>query len=102
MDAPARANHGRWIVDCPCGGAERVATGQAWVVCRDIRRSIAGDRPCGTKLRIVWPDEATAVAIVDTLARRPLANQNWEPGETVADLTADNLLHGVTGGGGSD
>lgn len=89
-------NHGRWIVDCRCGGAEQVTRGQPAVVCQAIRRSIGGDRPCVTHIDIEWPDPAVAAAaVVALLDGRPTCNQNWQPHESLDELRDENRLNGV-------
>lgn len=98
--AVARVNHGRWIADCPfCPGAEQI-----WP--QGIRRAedvafpfgIAnGILHCGTTgstCPVDFPDERFDITRV--LARRPdERTRNWFPGESVADLVAENIGHGV-------
>lgn len=99
--AYAYVNHGRWVADCPfCPGAERVwPSGQ-------LQRNDDVDYPfgitrsglhCGFTGRtcpVVFPEQAPAIDAV--LTKRPVeATRNWRPGETVADLTAENVEHGV-------
>ncbi len=49
---------------------------------------------CGTVATVDWPLEAGEVLVV--LGRRPVpATRNWRPGEAVAELVVQNLLHGV-------
>lgn len=98
--AVAHVNHGRWIADCirrDCGGAEALKLGQPEVVCAN----------CGLVMPIVWPPDAGLIAAV--LMKRPVPQtRNWAPaghwqavasghpdGQTVADLTAENIAHGV-------
>jgi hypothetical protein len=42
---------------------------------------------------MTWPDDIAA--IVDTLMQRPQQNRNWIPGETLVQLQAENVAHGV-------
>ena len=89
----AYINEGRWIVDCVAMTMQDVrcrngcATAPAW--------GVACCFSCGAIYRdLTFP--AGADAIVRTLARRPeLATQNWRPEETLADLEAENMAHGV-------
>lgn len=92
--APAAAavavyvNHGRWVVDCPdCNNAQ--------LACRTDYRFLCND--CGNVViqglwrPVVWPlDPAAIEAELDT---RPLPNQNWATTQTLADLTAETLVH---------
>lgn len=78
----AYANHGRWVADCPCGGAELVVE-RAPLLCGS----------CGTTRPVVWPDNVKELETV--LARRPKLNQNWHPGEPVDLLKAENLARGI-------
>ncbi len=87
---PVYVNHGRWVVDCPdCNGAQ--------LACRTDRRFMCdecGNITIGGLWRPVdWPADIAAIEAV--LQVRPLANQNWAPGETVQDLAADNNLRGI-------
>ena len=79
----AYVNHGRWVADCPsCNGAELVSENQEFL--------------CGTCGRVspaVWPDTVTQIEA--TLNQRPEPNRNWNPGETVGMLTAENFENGV-------
>lgn len=84
----ARHNWGRWIVDCGsqfCTSALQLVPGTPIMRCWD----------CGwVTEQIVWPDAADMIETI--LMMRPLEwTRNWEPGETVADLIAENLQHGI-------
>lgn len=81
----ARCDHGRWVGDCGCGSG--VAASPEW--------SLACCFSCGAIYRrIVFPKDRAA--IVAALAARPaIENQNWLPGETVAQLLAENAAHGI-------
>lgn len=46
---------------------------------------------CGAAYTVVWPDHERIDRI---LAQRLLVNQNWEPGEPISLLVAENLEHG--------
>lgn len=78
----AYGNQGRWVADCPCHGAELVAEGQP-MVCGT----------CAATHQVVFPAERVEIDAV--LDKRPPANQNWYPGETVAQLKAENVTKGV-------
>ena len=87
----ARLNHGRWICDCPfCPGAE-LADGDRFL-CQTCRNAAAG----GRYVEVIWPDAALRRRIVRTLAPRPIVNRNWQPGEPLELLEAENIEHGVS------
>lgn len=49
---------------------------------------------CGQTSEVVFPDDRSEIETV--LARRPiLENRNWLTSESITDLKAENLLHGV-------
>ena len=82
------ANQGRWIVDCPdCNSAQFASHHDPRFMCVECGNVANGRawRP------LKWPRNRPAIeAVLDV--RQPV-NQNWAPGETVADLTADNAAH---------
>lgn len=92
---PARVNHGRWIVDCPdCRGAMPVWVEQPLMWCSDCQNRAVGHR----WRRVALPVVEERVAIEAILSQRPNpANRNWEPGEAVADLIAENAAHAGEG-----
>lgn len=76
----ARVNHGRWVADCPACPSAQLA-GETFV-CAD----------CGSgPFTVVWP--RSAGKIEDALEVRPVANRNWNPGESLARLRAENREH---------
>ncbi len=83
--AYARANWGRWCVDCPrCTSALALRPGAPVFDCWD----------CGARADIAWPSFTHDVERL--LAMRPdVTTRNWEPGETLHDLLAENMAHGV-------
>lgn len=84
----------RWVAQCPdCAGAQLAARTDRRLLCSGCGNVIAGRR----WRPVVWPDDTDAIEQV--LAVRPLAhNRNWHPGETVADLVAENAAHGLPSG----
>lgn len=76
---PAYVNHGRWVADCPCGGAELVAEG---------RRMVCGS--CGLNSPVTFPANTDEIERV-LHDRRDTAARNWYPGETVEMLEAENM-----------
>ena len=81
----AYVNWGRWVVNCPnCNSAELAAPGAAAFHCRE----------CGYADGVLWP--ADLAAIEAALSKRPDArNRNWCPGETVEQLSLENVVHGL-------
>lgn len=78
------ANHGRWLADCSCGGAEIVAA-DTNMVCGS----------CGLRSPVKFPDGwERAERLLDV---RPYeATRNWYPDrESVDDLAAENVANGV-------
>ena len=89
MKVYARLNWGRWIADCPdCNGAEMVYEGRAFI-CGSCFPAYLG----GTKHEVVFPPEKAEID--RAVLGRPVANMNWERGETVAFLKRDNKIHGI-------
>ena len=78
------ANHGRWIAECPdCSGAQIASANDYRFMCTTCA-NVAVE---GLWRPVVWPEET--VAIDEVLSARPVVNQNWTPGETLADLAAE-------------
>lgn len=86
---PAKVNHGRWIVECPCGGAQLASKTDRRFFCIDCGNVLFE----GEWVHVDWPKNVEAIE--QALSRRPFAaNQNWEPGESLEDLqgqTAEGL-----------
>jgi hypothetical protein len=82
LDAPllAEVNHGRWIVQCPCGGAQFTAPGIDRFFCVDCLNESVG----GQWVAISW-DGIDVGGIEAALVEREPVNQNWL-GETVGEL----------------
>lgn len=81
---PARVNHGRWIADCQrC--TQGMFTHPDW--------RIACCAECGATYRgVEFPPEIDEITRL-LLVRPNRAHQNWQPGESVAWLRVENLLH---------
>jgi hypothetical protein len=83
---PARHNWNRWVADCRvCTSALTIPPGTAEVTCWD----------CGATIGpILWPPDPDGIEAI--LAYRPDPNtRSWEPGETLAELLAENAAHGL-------
>lgn len=84
-------NHGRWVVDCPdCAGAQLACRTDHRFMCNECGNVVIG----GLWRTVDWP--ADSLQIEKALLVRPLANQNWVPGETVDDLLAENTAVGAS------
>lgn len=85
---PAVANHGRWIVRCPdCHGAQLTHPADPRFLCNDCGNvgNARAFRP------VAWPkDHEKISALLDERAEEAL--RSWVPGETVADLRAENAI----------
>jgi len=74
-----------WVIQCECGAGN--ATDPQW--------QIACCFACGAVHRqVVFPKDAAAIEKV-LLERPKVQNRHWMPGETVDDLIAENVAHGV-------
>lgn len=95
----ARVNHGIWIASCPCGApADKVPTPGCVVF---LDQPLGWCVRCGNQSwgggwrRIVVPPPEERALIEAVLMSRPnVGDRNWEPGETVAMLVAQNREHG--------
>lgn len=81
--ATAYVNHGRWVARCPtegCGSSLVVSPADPRLLCPTCWK---GYYP------VDFPDDVDAIEAA--LGERPgELNRNWEPGETVQDLIAEN------------
>ena len=84
----AFVNQGRWLVACPCGGAE-YAFEEGWMMCRSCFNGYLKHRI----RRVEFPDPAFRARLETLLAQRPLENRNWTPGETLEQMGQENILH---------
>jgi hypothetical protein len=86
----ARANHGRWIVDCPdCSNAQMACPSDHRFMCNECANALNG----GFWRPVIWPKNRPEIDKL--LMVRPLANRNWDPGETVVLLKLENKANGV-------
>lgn len=88
----ARVNHNKWIADCPdCGGCEFIwRDGPPVMLCLSCLNGGIGH----VWRSVTLPDEIEAIEAA-LLARPMPENRNYELGETVADLLAQNAENGV-------
>lgn len=100
--AYARVNYGRWLVDCPwCGSAQNASREDHRFFCVECGNNTVKN----VWIPVEWPPEWREIELL--LGVRPIpANMNWFPGkgptvvlhperETLADLQAENIEHGV-------
>ena len=82
----AYVSDGRWVADCPVDNGG--------IGCTPGNPS-GYDFGCGTMVRVVFPSGYRAAETA--LLARPPVNRHWFPqrGERVADLRAENALHGL-------
>lgn len=78
---PVVVNHGRWVVNCPCAGAQLACRTDPRFFCTDCLNAWAG----GAWVNVAWP--ANPDYIDAMLSSRPLGLQNWAPGD---DLEFEN------------
>jgi len=90
LEVAVRCNQGRWVVDCPfCLSAQIASFTDRRFLCADC----GNVQVSGRWARVVWPKDPEAVEAL--LGDRPLEARNWRPGETAAQLRAENKAHAV-------
>lgn len=121
----AYVNEGRTIADCPnCNGAEFVKKGEPFI-CSHCHPEVRGSKSVqvqgytvavndptsalearqriiagGGGMDVIFP--ADFEEILNVLHLRPsMQNMNWRPGETLQDLTLENVAHGAPMPGGA-
>lgn len=96
MEAIARVNWGRWLADCPrpfCANAEHFGANRAGHVGGLTPRGFTCSE-CGLQCPVQWPPNVDDITFI--LGLRPVpATRNWQPPETIHDLFAENLKHGI-------
>jgi hypothetical protein len=91
MRMAARANWGRWIVDC--GRCENAIWAEPYL-------TLAWScRWCDGLIEVVWPDPDMVAGVERLLMQRPNPKtRNWVPGETLSELMLENGKAGVYAG----
>ena len=91
----AYMNHGRWVVHCSaadCRAALRAPADRC--DCQDEAVCDHPQIPCGATITTMMHRDSREIErLLDLRPKR--VNRNWNPGETVADLKAENVTHGV-------
>lgn len=87
VEAPAEAlvSGGKWIVRCACGNGPSASPAWQLALCFECGAVFEG---------VTFPEDAADVELA-LLARPQLRNRHWAAPETVADLIAENVQHGV-------
>lgn len=82
----AYLNNGRWVADCPnCRNGLPIHPEWTKTACRG--------NGCGRIfINVVVPENWRAIE--STVTMRPVANRNWQDGESVEFLQGENVLHG--------
>ena len=83
----AEVNHGRWIVKCECGGAEKM-----WEEAIFMCMSCMNAQHKHQYRRATFPNQRAQIE--KALLKRPVKNRNWQLGETLAQLRDENKEHG--------
>lgn len=86
----AAVNDGRWLVQCRCGSAQLVQPDEPRFFCIECLNDHVG----GQWVTVRFPSEVKAIEEL-LEQREDRGAMNWEPGETVEDLQAENEAHGV-------
>lgn len=93
----ARVNHGTWIASCDCGARGIPAPGCVVFVDKQLGWCArCGNQGSGHGWRPVQIPSADLRNQIEAvlLCRPNVGDRNWEPGESVADLIAQNQEHG--------
>lgn len=86
----AYVNHGRWVVDCPCGSAQLASRSDRRFWCVECHNAWASGKWVG----VDWPqDEADVEALL--LERPEEKTRNWQPTEDTMALVAENVAYGL-------
>lgn len=94
VDAPVIAcvNGSKWIARCECGGIEFVDFDLALFMCCSCWNAAHGH----AWRTVALPDDVTKAAVESVLLARPdEETRSWASTETVVQLVAQNVAHGV-------
>lgn len=79
-------SEGRWVSTCTdCNSGMALTPGLDRMTCIE----------CGAYYVVEWPDESDVKEIEQTLLKRKWRNRNMQPGETIAQLKAQNKAAGI-------
>lgn len=82
----AYVNHGRWVIKCECGGAEK-AWEEGWFMCQ----SCFNAKHRHQYRLSIFPKARSEIEAI--LELRPIPNRNWYPGEALLQLQIENEAH---------
>lgn len=82
---------GRWLVYCPCGGAQLATPDFPRFFCVSCLNAHVDH----LWVDVRWPDPALVEAVDAALLPRPLAARCWLPNENVGKLLTENHAHGL-------
>lgn len=89
--AYASVNHGRWSVRCPwCSSSQNASREDRRFFCVECGNAAVSGAWVAVEWPPDWQDIETALS-----CRPDRATRNWVPGETAADVFAENVKHGV-------
>jgi len=95
--AVAYVSCGLWVADCPrvdCHCAEHYGPHPVSGHVGGLTEAVFSCSECGALTGVTWPDERARIQA--QLAVRPIpSTRNWLPGETAADLAAENIHYGI-------
>jgi hypothetical protein len=84
----AFAHRGSWLAKCRCGSAALACQTDPRFFCIDCGNIEVE----GAWLVVEWPEDVDAIEEI-LMKRMYRVNKNWTPGETLADLQAENDEH---------
>ncbi len=91
---------GRWVARCPrdaCPNAEHFGADPDTGHVGGLTETAFRCAHCRLECPAAWPPPTERVAIERVLGQRPVpSTRNWQPGEDVRGLVAENVEHGVT------
>lgn len=88
----ARVDAGRWIADCPfCPSAQHVSKVDRRFFCSDCLMMTVD----GAMIHVLWPSDDKIAEIERLLGLRKVAAMHWRPDESLDQLIAENVEHGV-------
>lgn len=83
----ARAEYGRWIVDCPnCNSAEYAFEDKLFFCSQCLNSDIQGKAR-----KVKMPKQRKQIEVI--LGKRAIKNRHWFPAETIKDLEKENISH---------
>lgn len=100
VSAVVYLSHGRWVARCPrpgCANAEafgRCDDGTVGGLAADGFNCRASHGGCGLQCAAQWPANRPDIEAL-TLGRPAPSTRNWLPGETLDELLAENMEHGL-------